>query len=80
MITERLISSKKEDEKESEEPDYNEDKDQLEEEQEKKTGETEQETTINRVFLKSYYAVVKMFTGFTNANYSPYIRSLLMYA
>jgi hypothetical protein len=37
--------SGKEDDKESEEPDYNEDKDQLEEEQEKKTGETEQETT-----------------------------------
>jgi hypothetical protein len=47
---EKLTTSKKEDEKESEEPDYNEDIDQLEEEQEKKTGETEQETTINQVF------------------------------
>jgi hypothetical protein len=37
--------------KESKEPDYNEDKDQLEEEQEKETGELEkQEKTINRVF------------------------------
>lgn len=33
--------SGKEENKESEEPDYNEDKDQLEEEQEKKTGETD---------------------------------------
>jgi Sigma-70, region 4 len=47
---EKLTTSKKEDEKESEEPDYNEDIDQLEEEQEKKTGETEQETTTNQVF------------------------------
>jgi hypothetical protein len=38
-----------EDDKESEEPDYNEDKDQLEEEQKKRTGETEQETT-NQIF------------------------------
>jgi hypothetical protein len=37
--------------KESKEPDYNEDKDQLEEEQEKETGELEKkEKTINRVF------------------------------
>jgi hypothetical protein len=34
---------------ESNEPDYNEDKDQLEEEQEEETGET-MSTTINQVF------------------------------
>jgi hypothetical protein len=37
---EKLAMSGKEDDKESEELDYNEDKDQLEEEQEKRTGET----------------------------------------
>jgi hypothetical protein len=45
--------SGKEDDKESEEPDYNEDKEQLEEEQERKTGERETETeqeTTNKVF------------------------------
>jgi hypothetical protein len=38
-----------EDDKESNEPDYGEDKDQLEEEQEEETGETTA-ATINRVF------------------------------
>jgi hypothetical protein len=48
---EKLTMSGKEDNRESEEPDYNEDKDQLEEEQEKKTGETETEQeTANKVF------------------------------
>jgi hypothetical protein len=42
------MSSKKEDDKESKEPDYDEDKDQLEEKQEEETGE--QETTTNQVF------------------------------
>ena len=43
--------SAKENDKESEEPDYNEDKDQLEEEQEEGTGElNEQETTTNQIF------------------------------
>jgi hypothetical protein len=41
--------SSNQDEKESSEPDYNDDKDQLEEEQEEKTGETS-EATINEVF------------------------------
>jgi hypothetical protein len=43
------MSNKKEDNgnKESKEPDYDEDKDQLEKKQEEKTGETE---TTNRVF------------------------------
>jgi hypothetical protein len=41
----------KEREKESNEPDYNEDRDQLEEEQEEETGElNEQESTTNNVF------------------------------
>jgi hypothetical protein len=44
---EKLMSNKKEDDKESREPDYNEDKDQLEEEQEEKTGEKE---ITNQVF------------------------------
>jgi hypothetical protein len=51
------MSGKEDNGKDSEEPDYNEDKDQLEEEQEKKTGETETETetktkteTTNKVF------------------------------
>ena len=45
-----IMSTKEEDNgKESEEPDYNEDKDQLEEEQEKETGEANQETT-NHIF------------------------------
>jgi hypothetical protein len=43
--------SGKEDDKESEEPDYNEDKDQPEEKQEEQTGELDkQETTTNQVF------------------------------
>ena len=48
---EELTISKKEDNgnKEAEEPDYGEDKDQLEEEQEKETGELKEETT-NQVF------------------------------
>ena len=46
---EKLLSTK-EDDKESKEPDYNEDKDQLEEKQEDATGETDQRDTINRVF------------------------------
>ena len=48
---EKLTISKKEDNgnKEAEEPDYGEDKDQLEEEQEKETGELKEETT-NQVF------------------------------
>jgi hypothetical protein len=47
---ERLAMSTKEDDndKESGEPDYDEDKDQLEEKQEEETGE--QETTTNQVF------------------------------
>jgi hypothetical protein len=36
--------SKEKDDKEAEEPDYGEDKDQLEEEQEKETGELKEET------------------------------------
>ena len=46
------MSNKAEDNgKESNEPDYDEDKDQLEERQEKETGELEEEEeTINQVF------------------------------
>jgi hypothetical protein len=45
------ISTKEEKGKESEEPDYDEDKDQLEEKQEEETGElNKQETTTNQVF------------------------------
>ena len=44
---EKLMST--ENSKESEEPDYDEDKDQLEEKQEEETGEINQETT-NHVF------------------------------
>jgi hypothetical protein len=46
------MSNKKEDNgKESNEPDYDEDRDQLEEEQEEETGElNEQESTTNNVF------------------------------
>jgi hypothetical protein len=50
---EKLTSSREEDNgnKESGEPDYDEDKDQLEEEQEEQTGEhNEQEATTNHVF------------------------------
>ena len=46
---EKLTMSKKED-KESKEPDYNEDEDQLEEKQEEETGELREETTTNQVF------------------------------
>jgi predicted transcriptional regulator len=46
---ERLTMSAKEHDKESKEPDYDEDKDQLEEKQQEETGEQEQETT-NKVF------------------------------
>jgi IS30 family transposase len=42
------LMSKKEDDKESEEPDYDEGKDQLEEKQEKETGESDQ--TTNQVY------------------------------
>ena len=44
------LMSRKEDEKESEEPDYNEDSDQLEEEQEEETGEPNEKETTNQVF------------------------------
>jgi hypothetical protein len=48
---EKLMSTKEEDNnKEPEEPDYDEDKDQLEEKQEEETGELKQETTTNHVF------------------------------
>jgi hypothetical protein len=48
---EKLTTSSKQDNgsKESKEPDYDEDKDQLEEKQEEETGELKEETT-NRVF------------------------------
>ncbi len=42
-------NSKQDDEEESNEPDYDEDKDQLEEAQEEETGETS-DATINKVF------------------------------
>ena len=45
----KLTLSTKEDDKESKEPDYDEDKDQLEEKQEERTGELKEETT-NQVF------------------------------
>jgi hypothetical protein len=45
---EKLLSTK-EDDKELNEPDYNEDKEQLEEKQEEETGELDQETT-NQTF------------------------------
>jgi hypothetical protein len=44
------LMSKKEDDKESEEPDYGEDKDQLEEKQEEEIGELDKQETTNRVF------------------------------
>jgi hypothetical protein len=44
------LMSKKEDDKESEEPDYGEDKDQLEEKQEEETGELNKQDTTNQVF------------------------------
>jgi hypothetical protein len=40
----------KEDDKESKEPDYEGDKDQVEEKQEEETGELKDETTTNHVF------------------------------
>jgi hypothetical protein len=46
---EKLTMSKKEVDKESKEPDYDDDKDQLEEEQEEEAGEINKETT-NHVF------------------------------
>jgi hypothetical protein len=50
-IKEKLAVSIKEDnDKESKEPEYDEDKDQLEEKQEKETGETNKETTNNPPF------------------------------
>jgi hypothetical protein len=45
---EKLMS--KEDDKESKEPDYEGDKDQVEEKQEEETGELKDETTTNHVF------------------------------
>jgi hypothetical protein len=46
-----LLSSKLEkNDKESKEPDYDEDKDQLEEEQEERTGEISKKETTNQVF------------------------------
>jgi hypothetical protein len=49
---EKLTSTRKEDNgrKESEEPDYEDDKDQLEKEQEEKTGELAEKETTNQVF------------------------------
>ena len=48
---EKLMSTK-EDDKQSKEPDYDDDKDQLEEKQEEEVGEIIRgETTTNRVFL-----------------------------
>ena len=46
---EKLTMSIKED-KESKEPDYDDDKDRLEEKQEEETGEIDQRETTNRVF------------------------------
>ena len=45
---EKLMST--ENSKESEEPDYNEDRDQLEEKQEEETGELDKQETTNQVF------------------------------
>ena len=48
------MSTKEEDNsKESEEPDYDEDKDQLEEKQEEETGELDGKQTTNKVFCCS---------------------------
>ena len=48
---ENLMSTKEEDDnKESNEPDYNEDKDQLEEKQEEETGELDKQETTSQVF------------------------------
>ena len=47
--TKENLKSLSEDKEESNEPDYNEDKDQLEEEQEEEIGEAK-ETTTNQVF------------------------------
>jgi hypothetical protein len=44
------VSSKEEDGKKLKEPDYDEDKDQLEEEQEKETGEINQRETTKQIF------------------------------
>jgi hypothetical protein len=49
---EKLTMSTKEDNgsKESKEPDYDEDQEQLEEKQEEETGELKEETTTNQIF------------------------------
>lgn len=47
---EKLTMSNKEADKESEEPDYDEDKDQLVEKQEEETGELSEKETTNQVF------------------------------
>jgi hypothetical protein len=44
------MSTKEDSRKESEEPDYNEDRDQLEEKQEEETGELDKQDTTNQVF------------------------------
>jgi hypothetical protein len=44
------MSTKEDSGKESEEPDYNEDRDQLEEKQEEETGDLSEQETTNRVF------------------------------
>ena len=45
-----MSSREDNDSKESKEPDYDEDKDQIEEKQEEETGEIDQRETTNRVF------------------------------
>ncbi len=53
------IMSAKEDDKESKEPDYDDDKDQLEEKQEEEAGEIDQgETTTNQVFWTFHLTVI----------------------
>jgi hypothetical protein len=47
---EKLMTSQNADSEESKEPDYGEDKDQLEEEQEEETGELDEKETTNQVF------------------------------
>ena len=48
---EKVMMSSKEDPKESKEPDYDGDKDQLEEDQEEETGELNEETTNNSFYM-----------------------------
>lgn len=48
---EKVTMSSKEDPKESKEPDYDGDKDQLEEDQEEETGELNEETTNNSFYM-----------------------------